>query len=142
MSDNDDDDLLPPSNDRTFTLMMLGTLTGICTEADAEVGVSLLVSGTWVSGTLTTFRRYIDAFTSQVNQATGQQADAFARAWTSVMETMVGQLLDEPFHDELAVYLRDAWSWLPDGTEVELPAVAIRRDSVDVFHLGQPPPSP
>jgi len=125
----------PGGSESTDTHALLVALRNVVNGGNVEVGVTLLVSGAWITGTLTSVRRYVDAVTTQMQSATGHGAAAFAEGWAEAVEPLIATLLDEPAYDRWALYLREATIWLPDGRAAPSAALSIRIDSVDAVTL-------
>jgi hypothetical protein len=129
-------------------LVALGVYANMVEEADVEIGVTLAVSGAWVSGLLTSTRRYLDAMTSAVaaqsNDVAAQSDDEagrdFAEGLTAGLEGTAAALLARPAEDRrhgAEVYLRRARLWLPAQPIDEL-VMVVRIDRVDAFWVGIP----
>lgn len=125
------------SDDPVSALALLASLRHEVTTGDAEFTVTLVVSGAWISGTLTSLRRYVDAVTAQFQAAEGQMAAPFADGWANEVEPMIASLLNEPSIDPQAIYLRETDVCLPGGQVVSFGPTAIRADSIDAVFLGE-----
>lgn len=125
-------------------LVALGVFANMVEEADVEIGVTLGVSGTWVSGLLTSTRRYLDAMTSAIAAQSGDEGSEIAEALAAGLEGTAAALLARPAEERRhgpEVYLRRARFWLPAQPIDEL-VIAVRIDRVDAFWVGVPPTMP
>jgi hypothetical protein len=121
----------------TSPLLMLGHLAGIAAREDVEPKVTLLVGGAWVSGHLTSLRRYLDASAAELDRilldTDEKLGDSLASAFTAVAGAVAA--VDKPPEDAREIYLRDATVGLGDR-QISNTVVAIRADQVDAILLG------
>ena len=124
-------------------LGLLMLFADVVERHDAEIGVTLLVSGQWVCGLLTSRRRYYDTIVASFTAEPGTVVEAFGLGLGDALEPHIRTLLETDPEARLAgpeLYLRLASAWLPDGYRMDPDQMAIRLDRVDAFNLGTPYP--
>src|SRR4051794_19169421 len=100
-------------------LYVLGTTVE---EHDAEIGVTLLVHGAWISGMLTSYRRYLDAFATSFPGGATDDDSEFVESFASGIESAAGGLVSsQRSGDGLypCVFLRRARVWFGDGSSAD-----------------------
>lgn len=119
---------------------MLKAMWAVCRSSDVgevEIGVTLLVGGQWLAGTLISLRKYVDGTVAQLRDAKGNLADAFANGFAAALETSSAiEVIEEGLTGDLSLVLKDVSYWLPNGAVVEVPLLSVRASAVDAFHLG------
>lgn len=140
------DDELPDRHvdrpDRPETpLKALAVFANIVERADIEIGVTMAVSGTWVSGMLISTRRYFDAMTGAIAaQATDQIGRDLAEGLSVGLEATVAAVVARPEEERghgPELYLRRARLWVGES-RIDDVVMAVRTDRVDAFWVGNP----
>jgi len=118
-------------------LNLLGYLADRFERQDNEVSVTVLVDGQWITGLLTSQRRYYDALGEHIRT---HSTTAAGQEFADSMTYMAGVFTEIPVVQRRIgpeIFLREATVWLgPD--RVPITAVAIRRSAIGAYFIGSP----
>lgn len=127
------DDEAPAFRSQHFTLNVLRS--AVAKPDDAEVGVTLLVSGAWVSGLLIGARQYYEDLTVGLHEAPAG-AEAFTAGWTEAIAPIIKDLREHPVTHTRTLFLRNATIWRPGADPAVGLLLSIAVDKVDAFAFG------
>lgn len=142
---------MPDSPDAPYRDLMLSSFANLANEAAiGELGVSLLVGGSWLTGQLVGARLWFEGLAQSLDDTgtTGDFGDVIrmvgAQVYPSESERMAAGELEEDPNLPAFVHLRDANVISADGRRVPTRGgfVRVRVDAVSAWMLGRIGPAP